>query len=259
MTGGSIAFDRAAAFYDRTRKVDDAAMARTVAVLGAELRGRGRVLEVGVGTGLLALPLLAEGVDVHGLDLSAPMVGKIAEKAGGTIPFPIALGDATRQPFADDAFGAAYLRWVLHLIPNWRDVLAEVSRVVVPGGVFIVNLGAYGGPRREIQLRFAEITGIPVAPVGLAWAANDELDAAMAALGASVRELEPVNEGGEEAMRAFLDEIRDNLFSWTWKVPEDVRLRAVGELEPWAAERWGDLDEVRRFDHATVWRAYDLP
>jgi hypothetical protein len=81
----------------------------------------------------------------------------------------------------------------------------------------------------------------------------------MRGFGAGVRELEPVQEGGEEPMRAFLDEIRDNLFSWTWKVPEDVRLRAVAELEPWAQERWGDLDEVRRFDHATVWRAYDLP
>ena len=259
MSEGSVAFDRAAEFYDRTRFVDEAAMARNVQVLGAELRDRGRVLEVGVGTGLLALPLHGAGVDVHGLDLSAPMVAKIAEKAGGTIPFPVALGDATRQPFADDAFGGAYLRWVLHLIPNWRDLLGEVRRVVRPGGVFIANLGAYGGPRREIQLRFAEITGIPIAPVGLAWGATGELDAAMAELGAEVRELDPVNEGGEEAMRSFLDEIRDNLFSWTWKVPEDVRMRAVDELEPWAQERWGDLDEVRRFDHATVWRAYDLP
>jgi SAM-dependent methyltransferase len=259
MSGGSIAFDRAAEFYDRTRAVDEAAMARTVEVVGAEVRDRGRVLEVGVGTGLLALPMHAAGVDVHGLDLSEPMVAKIAEKAGGAIPFRVVLGDATRQPFRDDAFGAAYLRWVLHLIPNWTDVLAEVVRVVAPGGAFLVNLGAYGGPRRDVQMRFAEITGISISPVGLAWGATDELDAAMRAFGAGVRELEPVHEGGEEPMRAFLDEIRDNLFSWTWKVPEDVRLRAVAELEPWAQERWGDLDEVRRFDHATVWRAYDLP
>ena len=258
MTGRSVAFDRAAEFYDRTRAVDDAAMARTVEILVAELEGRGRVLEVGVGTGLIGLRAHAAGVDVHGLDLSAPMIAKIAEKAGGSNPFPLVLADATRQPFADDAFGAAYLRWVLHLIPAWREVLAEVARVVAPGGVFLANLGAYGGPRREGQLRFAEITGISIEPVGLAWGANDELDAAMAEHGASVRELEPVHEGGTEPFRAFLDEIRENRFSWTWNVPEDVRLRAVEDLEPWAKERWGDLDEPRRYEHATVWRAYDL-
>src|SRR3712207_2146053 len=128
MGEGSIAFDRAAEFYDRTRFVDDAAMSRNVQILRAELRDRGRVLEVGVGTGLLALPLHSAGVDVHGLDLSAPMVAKIREKGGGTIGFPVVLGDATRQPFADDAFGGAYLRWVLHLVPNWRDLLGEVRR-----------------------------------------------------------------------------------------------------------------------------------
>ncbi|HYF11002.1 MAG TPA: class I SAM-dependent methyltransferase, partial [Actinomycetota bacterium] len=136
----SVRFDRAAEFYDRTRAVDDAAMARTIELLANEVRGRGRVLEVGVGTGLLALPLHTTGVDVHGLDISAPMVAKLVEKAGARVPFPIALGDATAMPFADGRLGAAYLRWVLHLIPEWRRVLAEVVRIVAPGGVFLANL-----------------------------------------------------------------------------------------------------------------------
>jgi SAM-dependent methyltransferase len=162
------------------------------------------------------------------------------------------------MPFTDDALGAAYLRWVLHLIPDWRAVLAEVVRVVRPGGVFLANLGAYDGPRREIQERFAAITGISVTPVGLDWGAEDELDAEMAGHGARVRELEAVVEGGEETTGEFLEEIRANSYSWTWRVPDDVRLRAADELEPWIRERFGDLDTVRRWEHATVWRAYDL-
>lgn len=254
----SVRFDRAAQFYDRTRAVDDAAMARTIELLTDEVRDRGRVLEVGVGTGLLALPLQATGVDVHGLDISAPMVAKVLEKAAGRVPFPIALADATAIPFADATFGAAYLRWVLHLIPEWPRVLAEVVRVVAPGGVFLANLGAYGGPRLEIQRRFGEITGVPTTPVGLAWGAQDELDAEMRRLGAAVRELEPVRQGDEETIRSFLDEIRDNLFSWTWHVADDVRLAAVEELGAWATDRFGDLGSSRPWEHSTVWRAYDL-
>jgi SAM-dependent methyltransferase len=254
----SIAFDRAAEFYDRTRGTDPETLARTVATLERELGGRGRVLEVGVGTGLLALPLHATGVDVAGLDLSAPMLAKLLEKAAGDAP-PVVLGDATMMPFADDGFGAASLRWVLHLIPDWRGVLAEVVRVVQPGGVFLANLGSYGGPRREMQERFAEITGISIAPVGLDWGAENELDAEMARHGARLRELEAVVEGGEETMGEFIEEIRANSYSWTWRVPDDVRLRAADELEPWVRERFGDLDAVHRWEHATVWRAYDLP
>ena len=66
------------------------------------------------------------------------MLAKLVEKAGGASPFPLVHGDATRMPFADDAFGGAYLRWVLHLIPDWRDALVEVVRVVAPGGVLLV-------------------------------------------------------------------------------------------------------------------------
>ena len=257
MPEGSIAFDRAAEYYDRTRGTDDETLARTIATLAGELDGRGRVLEVGVGTGLLALPLHTAGVPLVGLDLSRPMLAKLLEKADGDAP-DVVLGDATRMPFADDAFGAAYLRWVLHLVPDWRAVLAEVVRVVRPAGVFVANLGAYDGPRREIQERFAELTGISVTPVGLDWGAEDELDAEMARHGARLRELEAVVEGGTETMREFVEEIRANSYSWTWRVAEDVRLRAADELEPWVRERFGDLDEVRRWEHATVWRAYDL-
>ncbi len=256
---GSVRFDRAAEFYDATRAISEEAMARTIEVVSDELRDRGRVLEVGVGTGLLALPLHGAGVDVHGLDISAPMLGKLLEKAGGAPPFPLGVGDATRLPFPDDVFGAAYLRWVLHLIPDWRGVLAEIVRVVEPSGVFLANLGAYGGPRREIQERFAELTGVPVTPVGLDWGAVGELDAEMARHGSVVRELPPVRESGEESSREFLAEIEQNLFSWTWGLPDDVRRRTVGQLRPWVEDRFGPLDEVRPWEHAIVWRAYDLP
>ena len=71
---GSIRFDGAADHYDRTRAISDETMERTISLLASELRDRGRVLEVGVGTGLLALRLHEAGIPVSGLDLSAPML-----------------------------------------------------------------------------------------------------------------------------------------------------------------------------------------
>jgi ubiquinone/menaquinone biosynthesis C-methylase UbiE len=256
--GESVTFDRAAEFYDRTRAITDETMAQNLELLTAEVAGRGRVLEVGVGTGLLALPLHEAGVELVGLDLSAPMLGKLIEKAGGRPPFPLALGDATRMPFADAVFGAAYLRWVLHLIPSWLDAVAEMVRVVRPGRVILVNLGAYGGERLEIQRRFAELTGASVDPVGLGWGEFDALDRAMERLGAGAREVPEVHETAFDSLADFLDGISESRYSWTWGVPDDVRLAALAEIRPWARERFGPLDEPMPRPHATRWRAYDL-
>jgi SAM-dependent methyltransferase len=256
---GSVRFDRAAEIYDQTRAISTEAMERTTELLAAEFDGRGRVLEVGVGTGLLALPLHEAGLPLAGLDLTAAMVAKLVEKAGGEPPFPLVLGDATRMPLADAAFGGAYLRWVLHLIPDWRRVLAETVRVVRPGGVFLVQRGAYDEERFAIQRRFGEIAGVSLDPVGLTWEEYEPLDAELARHGAALRILPPVHEVWEEALGEFLDGVEQGRYSWTWQVPDDVRRRVTAELRPWAAERFGALDEVRRSTLPHVWRAYDLP
>lgn len=256
---GSVVFDRAAEFYDQSRAISEDAMALTIARLSKELDGRGRCLEVGVGTGLVALPLHEAGIPLAGIDLSAPMLGRLLHKAGGRPPFPLVRGDATRMPFRDHVFGGAYLRWVLHLIPTWRAALAEIARVVKPGGVVLVSVGGYGSVEGEIRRRFAERTGVSTDPVGLDWGDTDALDAAMADLGGRMRTLEPMHEEHEEALGRFLDEIEANRYSWTWPVDEQVRLDAVGELRPWATERFGPLDVPRSETLTTVWRAYDLP
>lgn len=255
----SIRFDTAADHYDKTRAVSDETMDRTISLLSSELRDRGRVLEVGVGTGLLALRLHEAGIPVSGLDLSSPMLAKLVEKAGGAPPFPLVLGDATTMPFADGAFGAAYLRWVLHLIPGWRAALAEMARVVRPGGVLLLSLGTFDEVGTAIRARFSEITGLSTDPVGLMWGEHDALDAELEGLGARLRLLPAIRDEGEEPLGTFLDALEEGRWSWTWHVPEDARLDAVRELRPWAEERYGPLDRVERYSVETVWRAYDLP
>jgi ubiquinone/menaquinone biosynthesis C-methylase UbiE len=255
----SVSFDRAAECYDASRAISEESMARNVELILAELGGAGRVLEVGVGTGLLGLPLRAGGLDLVGLDLSRPMMAKLLEKAGGTAPFPLVGGDATAMPFRDGAFGGAYLRWVLHLIPRWEDALAEIRRVLGPGGRLLVNLGAYAGERQEIQQRFSELTGTSVDPVGLGWGEFDRLDRVMEGLGAASRSLPPVDEGAVDSLGEFLKGIEESRYSWTWSVEDDVRLRAYRELLGWARERYGPLEDPAPRRHATRWQAYDLP
>jgi SAM-dependent methyltransferase len=164
------------------------------------------------------------------------------------------------MPFRDAMFGGAYLRWVLHLIPDWRAALAEMVRVVRPGGVLLTSIGSYGGIRSEIQERFAELAGVSLAPPGLMWAGYDELDEAMSALGATVRELPSYTEVGRDSLEDFMDGIVRNRYSWTWRVQDPTVLaRVADDVRAWAQERYGPLDRYPEETYEIVWRAYDLP
>src|SRR6266850_3696421 len=73
--------DRVADVYDEWYKLPHDL--ETEAAFLAELAAGGRVLELGIGTGRIALPLAARGLEVHGIDTSAEMVKQLRAKPGG--------------------------------------------------------------------------------------------------------------------------------------------------------------------------------
>jgi SAM-dependent methyltransferase len=109
----------------------------------AELAGGGAALELGIGTGRIALPLAERGVRVHGIDLSEAMVARLREKPGAE-RIEVAIGDfATTR--VDGTFSLAYL--VFNTINNlttqeeqvacFRNVAAHLE----PGGRFVIEVG----------------------------------------------------------------------------------------------------------------------
>ena len=255
----SVRFDRAAAHYDTTRAISDQAMARTIELLASELLGRGRALEVGVGTGLLALPLHEAGVSLAGLDLTPAMMARLIEKAGGTSPFPLIQADATRMPFADDAFAGAYLRWVLHLIPNWRDALVEAVRVIEPGGVLLVCLGAYDEPSTEIRRKFTELTGVGTDPIGLTWGEHEVLDVHMGSLGARLRLLPRSRRRTRRPWASSLTRSRRGGGPGRGTRPTRLAATPSARCVPGSRSASGRSTASSATELETVWRAYDLP
>ena len=136
--------ERVAATYDESSDgMFDPALVATVAEVLAGLAGGGRALELGIGTGRVALPLARRGVDVHGIDLSRAMVARLRAKPGGEA-IGVTIGDfaATR---VDGTFSLVYL--VFNTIMNLTSQDAQVACFrtaadhLEPGGCFVIGVG----------------------------------------------------------------------------------------------------------------------
>lgn len=98
--------DQWAAVYDRLQMRSQAETDKTVEALARLAKG-GRVLEFGIGTGRLALPLAARGLEVHGIDASEAMVAQLQAKRGGDT-IPVVVGDFAHAK-ASGLFGLVVL------------------------------------------------------------------------------------------------------------------------------------------------------
>jgi SAM-dependent methyltransferase len=108
-----------------------------------ELAGNGRALELGIGTGRIAIPLATRGVPVHGIDLSRAMVARLRQKAGAQ-SIPVTIGDFASTT-VEGSFAVAYL--VFNTIQNLTSQAAQVacfrnvSGHLEQGGTFVIEVG----------------------------------------------------------------------------------------------------------------------
>ena len=130
--------ERVADVYDEWYKPVDSAA--EVALL-AELAAGGRALELGIGTGRVALPLAARGVEVHGIDASPAMVEQLRAKPGGAA-LPITIGDMAEVP-VDGDFALVFVVFNTFFQLYSQDAqlrcFANVAAHLRPGGRFLIH------------------------------------------------------------------------------------------------------------------------
>jgi len=149
----ATAYDRWAPVYDLTfgavfRR------GRSASIAAAERIG-GRILEVGVGTGI-SLPQYSVRNRIFGVDISEEMLRKAQKRVtelGLTNVEGLAVMDAEKLDFPDGAFDVVVAQYVVTAVPNPEAALDEFARVLRPGGeiVVVTRIGAEAGLRRNIE------------------------------------------------------------------------------------------------------------
>lgn len=134
---------------------------RSVAIDAAEQIG-GRILEVGVGTGL-SLAGYSRRNSIFGIDISAPMLGKArkrVEKLGLENVEGLAIMDAERLTFSDNSFDVVVAQYVVTAVPHPEKALNEFLRVLRPGGEIIITsrIGAEAGLRGTLEKWLMPVT-----------------------------------------------------------------------------------------------------
>jgi len=232
--------ERVAATYDDSSEgMFDPALIDTVADVLAGLAGGGGALELGIGTGRIALPLARRGVPVHGIDLSRAMVARLRAKPGGDA-IGVTIGDfATTR--VDGTFSLAYL--VFNTINNLTTQEAQVACFgnaaahLEPGGCFVIEVGV---PELRRLPPGQNVVPFHVSPTRWAFDIYDTATQAMSSNYVTI-------EGGR-------GEYRSIPFRYVWPAELDLMARLAGmrlrdRWEGWAREPF--TSESRQ--HVSVW------
>jgi phosphatidylethanolamine/phosphatidyl-N-methylethanolamine N-methyltransferase len=131
---------------------------RHLAIEAAERIG-GRILEVGVGTGI-SLPHYSKANRICGVDISGPRLMKARERVEAlnlTHVEGLWVMDAERLAFPDESFDVIVAQYVITTVPNPEATLDEFARVLKPGGeiVLVSRVGAEAGVRKALEKWFA--------------------------------------------------------------------------------------------------------
>jgi ubiquinone/menaquinone biosynthesis C-methylase UbiE len=240
----SISFDRAAESYDATRAEPPAVAAAINEALLAGIRaaGGGPVLEVGIGTGRIGRPLAAQGVPMVGVDISPAMTRRLLAQADRLTHAPqVILGDAMALPFKDGTFRAALVVHVLHLVGSLGRSIAEIRRVLAPGGPLLHQVHSDSGAFAAVGDKFTEL----LRARGIERQRGpdyEDIAAALIGTGAERTTRNICQSLETRSSREMLEEVRNKVHSWTWRIPDDAFDDCLPEFESWFRDRYGDRD-----------------
>lgn len=148
MTSDARFWDKIAAKYARQPVADVDAFERKISLTKARMTPNDVVLDIGCGTGSLALRLAPNAAQVHGLDISTEMVriaeGKAAAQRVDNVTFHTGVCDAGPTSFDAESLDGICAYSILHLVSDLPGVLSQIFTLLKPGGFFVSSTVCLG-------------------------------------------------------------------------------------------------------------------
>lgn len=259
---GIQSFDRVAHLYDATRSRDggpDSAVAAGLAGIFGAGHPPPRVLEVGVGTGRLAVPLAAHGVRVLGLDVSRAML-TVMRKAG--TPDGV-MAEAARLPVRPASCDGALFVHILHLVPDPGAAVRAALAAVRPGGVLVdgrtTHTHILPDPRELLRQAAESLGAVHTTTAPRQAAASRVFRDILTAAGATLETAVLAEWTEHTTGHAYLAEVRGRVRSNMWDIPEELVPAIVDRLAPMLERAWGSLDTPAETRAAFLATAARLP
>lgn len=271
----SISFDPVAHAYDRTRGYPPGISQSIVTALErtAGATEQTDFVEVGVGTGRIALPLASLGHTYTGIDISKNMLDQLEGKLlvqgweeyqqpwgsrADEVKFPaqhvrrfihvdpaaslrLVTSDITTLPFPDASFDVAVAVHIFHLVDGWQRALREALRVLRPGGLLLHCWDEHDDTSLEGVIKtwitLVEELGGSANRVGPE--SPRAVSSWLREQGLPVEELSLVCWETSTTPRRALERITSRLWSRTWLVPDEIFRISAQRLEAWALDHFG--------------------
>ncbi len=237
---------RLAYAYDRFRSLPPEALGQIATAMAQVLPEEGVVLELGAGTGRLALPLIARGLWYIGLEADPHKLKLLQEKVRGvTRKVRLLQAEPVRIPLEAEEVHGVLAVDLWHRLPDWPRALAEALRVLKPGGVLLEGWEGVEGEEdwalQEKWRALAQEEGYPVER-GVRQRRLLEVEKALKRLGLKPEAREVARWSETHPLRECLEALEARVYSFTELLPEEVHRRVMGRLWAWAEAEWGSLD-----------------
>ena len=252
----AVNYDQAVGFYDETRGYRDGVVERYRDALFAYtgVDPSAPILELGIGSGLIAQAFLRAARDYFGIDLSLGMMRLIGGKLEDGSRPRLAQADCANLPFAAASFDLVHAARVFHHLAHWRACIDEARRLLRARGALVIveNLPpdqAEPPPWAVVQEKWDEILRrLGVGDDGIQhgiWLTDDAMSQYIQSTGASVETAELLRYREKPVSPRMMVERRvAGMFSSDWRLPKSTRLEAARELVEWLERECEAADEV---------------
>ena len=245
----SLDFNAMTELYDETRIFDRRCFDSAVDYMVNRYPPRlyPRLLEPGIGTGRIAIPLAERGYQVWGVDIAGEMLivlQKNMAHSGKPLPIYAIQADVLELPFRNGEFDIIIVAHLFYFIQQWQKAVNEILRIIKPGNPLILMHTGSGTEVPFLNTRYKELCagqGYVVPDIGVK--STKEVAEYAAGLGCKV---ESIRDRWQWTSRLRLDQafyyLKARAYSFTTFAPDDVHTIAMDNLENQLKSQFSSLE-----------------